>query len=207
LRQDKETNKYQLGYSILELGLKQNTDLDINRNAIGPLQKLSNDLNKICSLGIWDNNSIIVTLRTIPHFKYVHAYLSAQVGPRVPAYCTPFGKAILAFMPEDSIQEYLNIVDLLPFTPNTITNKDNLIENLAQTRKRGYSIDQGEFAQLMGIGAPVRGTSGKLAGGISIRLDFEDFDKENLEEFAGPLLRTAYDISMNMGYQPVPIGI
>lgn len=207
LRQDKDTKKYQLGYSILELGIKQSAELDINKTALGPLQKLSNDQKKICSVGIWDNNSILVTLRTIPHFTYVNAFLSAQPGPRIPAYCSTFGKVILAFMQKDAVERYLNEVDLLPFTPNTITNKEKLIEDLARTRKRGYSIDEREFTQIMAIGAPVRGTSGKLEGAISIRLDLENYDKDNLEEFAGPLIRTAYEISMNMGYQPVPMGM
>jgi DNA-binding IclR family transcriptional regulator len=205
LRQDKDIKKYRLGYSILELGLKQNTELDINRNALGPLQKLSNDLKKICSLGIWDNNSILVTIRSIPHFTYVHAFLSVQPGPRLPAYCTTFGKAILSFMQKEAVEKYLNEVELLPFTPNTITDKDSLIEELGQIRKRGYSIDKGEFFQVMGIGAPIMGISGKLEGAISIRLDLEDYDEDSLEEFAGPLLRTAYEVSMNMGYQPVPM--
>jgi DNA-binding IclR family transcriptional regulator len=205
LRQNKKTKTYQLGYSILELGLKQNTELDINRNALGPLQKLSNDLNKICSIGIWDNNSILVTIRTIPHFTYVHAYLAAQLGPRVPAYCTPFGKAMLAFMQKEAVEKYLNEVELLPFTPNTITNRDKLIEELAQIKKRGYSIDEREFAHFMGIGAPVMGASGKIEGAISIRLDLVDYDKDSLEEFAGPLLRTAYEVSLNMGFRPIPM--
>jgi DNA-binding IclR family transcriptional regulator len=207
LRQNKKTKTYQLGYSILELGLKQNTELDINRNALGPLQKLSNDLNKICSVGIWDNNTILVTFRTIPHFTYAHTFLSAQPGPRIPAYCSTFGKAILAFMQNKAVEKYLSEVDLLPFTPNTITTKNKFIEELAQIKKRGYSIDEREFTQIMAIGAPIRGISGKLEGAISIRLDLEDYDKDNLDEFVGPLHRTAYEISMNMGYQPVPLSV
>ena len=209
LRQDKDTKKYQLGYSILELGIRQGNELDINKNALGPLQKLSNDLKRLCSLGIWDNNSILVITRTIPHFTYVHTFLSAhaQPGPRIPAYCSSFGKVILAFMQEEAVEKCLNEVDLLPFTPNTITNKDKLIEDLAQIRKRGYSIDKREFTEIMAISAPIRGISGKLEGAISIRLDLEDYDKEDLEEFAGPLHRTAYEISMNMGYQPIPMGM
>ena len=36
LRQDKDTKKYQLGYSVLELGMKQHTELELNRNALAP---------------------------------------------------------------------------------------------------------------------------------------------------------------------------
>ena len=104
-----------------------------------------------------------------------------------------------------AVEKYLNEVDLLPFTPNTITNKEKLIEELAQIRKRGYSIDEREFVQFFGISAPIRSSMGKLEGAISIRLDLDDRAEDKLEEFANPLLRTAYEISQNMGYQPVPM--
>jgi DNA-binding IclR family transcriptional regulator len=108
-------------------------------------------------------------------------------------------------MEKDAIEKYFNEVDLLPFTPETIINKEKLIEELDQTRKRGVSIDNKEFAQYMGISAPIRGSMSKLEGAINIRLDLDDRAEGKIEEFAGPLLRTAYEISLNMGYQPVPM--
>ena len=58
---------------------------------------------------------------------------------------------------------------------------------------------------MMSIGAPVYGISGKLEGAVSIHSDMDDYDEESLNEFIEPLTRTAYEISINMGYQPIPL--
>ena len=206
LKKDTTTKKYQLGYQILELGLKQLSELEINNSAASPLRKLSNDVKKICNLGIWVNNSTLVTMRTEPAFQYPHAYSSIPSDRRKPAYCTSLGKAILAFLPKEDMETYLNEVELLPFTKNTITDKDKLIEELRQIKNQGFSIDRKEYvAYMMSVGAPVHGISGKVAGAISIHSDMDDYDEESLTEFIEPLIRTAYEISANMGYQPIPL--
>ncbi len=206
LRKDESTKKYQLGYSILELGLKQLAELDINNHATQPLKKLSNDLNKICSLGIWDNNSILITMRIDPYFNNTHGFSSVPPVRRKPAYCTSIGKLILAFLPKDEIEKYLNEVDLRPFTTHTITNKDKLGEELVQIKNQGYAIDRKEYVSyMMSISAPIHGISGKIEGGISIYSSPDDYNDDSLNEFIDPLIRTAYEISIRMGYEPAPM--
>jgi DNA-binding IclR family transcriptional regulator len=206
LRKIENTKKYQLGYSILELGLKQLAELEIYKQAVLPLKKLSNNVNKICSLGIWDNNSILIIERSDPSISYAQGFSSVPPIRRKPAYCTSIGKAILSFMQKEAVEAYLNEVKLLPFTKNTITNRDKLNEELSTIRDRGYSMDNKEYVSYMtSISAPIHGTSGKTDGGISIHSDSDDYDENCLNEFVDPLIRTAYEISINMGYQPGPM--
>jgi DNA-binding IclR family transcriptional regulator len=109
-------------------------------------------------------------------------------------------------MPKEAVEVYLNEVDLLPFTKNTITNRIKFIEEIVLVRDRGYSIDNKEYVSyMMSIGAPIHGSSGKIEGGISIHSDSDDYNEYCLNEFVDPLIRTAYEISINMGYQPGPL--
>ena len=122
------------------------------------------------------------------------------------AYCTSIGKVILAFLPKEDIDKYLNEVALRPFTKNTITDKSKLFEELVQIKNQGYSIDKKEYVSyMMSISAPIHGTSGKIEGGISIYSSPDDYDENSLNEFIDPLIRTAYEISIRMGYQPAPM--
>ena len=206
LRKNEKSKKYQLGYSILELGLKQLAELDIYKQVALPLKKLSNNVNKSCSLGIWDNNSILIIARSDPDISYARGFSSVPPIRRKPAYCTSIGKLILSFMQKEAIEAYLNEVDLLPFTKNTLTNRDKFIEELVKIRDRGYSLDNKEYVSyMMSISAPIHGASGKIEGGISIYSDSDDYDDNCLNEFVDPLIRTAYEISINMGYQPGPL--
>ncbi len=206
LRRDGNTKKYQLGYSILELGLKQLAELEIYKQAAVPLKKLSNNINKICSLGVWNDNSVLMILRSAPDISYTHGFSSVPPIRRKPAYCTSIGKLILSYMQKEAVEKYLNDVDLLPFTKNTLTNRDKFIEELALIRDRGYAIDNKEYVSyMMSISAPIHSTSDKIDGGISIYSDSDDCNENCLNEFVDPLTRTAYEISINMGYQPGPI--
>ncbi len=206
LKKDENTKKYQLSYSILELGLKQLAELEIYKQTVLPLKKLSNNTNKICSLGIWDDNSILIIGRADPSINYAQGFSSVPPIRRKPAYCTSIGKVILSFMQKEAVEAYLNEVGLPPFTKNTITNRDKFIEELVLTRERGYSIDNKEYiSYMMSISAPIHGSSGKIDGGISIHSDSDDHNGNFLNKFVDPLIRTAYEISINMGYQPEPL--
>lgn len=44
--------------------------------------------------------------------------------------------------------------------------------------------------------------SGRAMGAISTRLNVEDLDTDFMNATAGHLMRTAHQISMDMGYQP-----
>jgi IclR family transcriptional regulator, acetate operon repressor len=74
-------------------------------------------------------------------------------------------KAFLAFAPPDTVDELLEDVALESRTPNTITEWDQLWAELADTRIRGYGIDDEEFTEGVScIGAPILDSSGAPIG-------------------------------------------
>ncbi len=58
---------------------------------------------------------------------------------------------------------------------------------------------------MMSVSAPIHGTSGEIDTGISTYLNSNDSNGNCLNEFVEPLIRIAYEISINMGYQPRPM--
>jgi len=203
LKKDASTHKYRLGFALFELGTIQAADLEINQRAFYPLRELSNEINRLCRVAIWDRGSVIVTMNVQPQG---HEITARQFGPRLPGYCTALGKAILANMLESECKEYLAEIDLIAYTPNTINDLQLLAEDLTQTRARGYSISRMEILpHQAGLGAPVLEISGRAMGAISTRLNVEDLDTDLMTTTAGHLMRTAHQISMDMGYQPVTL--
>ena len=201
LKKDAATRKYRLGFALFELGSIQAADLEINQRAFYPLRKLSNEINRLCRAAIWDRGSVIVTMTVQPQG---HELTTRQFGPRLPGYCTALGKAILANMSESERLAYLDETDLIAYTPNTINDRQSLVEDLVQTRARGYSISRMEILpHQAGLGAPVLDISGRAMGAISTRLNVEDLDTDYMTTTAEHLMRTAHQISMDIGYQPV----
>jgi DNA-binding IclR family transcriptional regulator len=201
LKKDADTRKYRLGFALYELGSIQVSQLEINQQAVSSLQNLANKINRICRVGIWDRNSIIVTMTIQPQG---HESTQRQFGPRLPGYCTALGKAILANMPPTDLQAYLDATELIAYTPRTIVDRQKLEDDLLQSKKHGYSISREEvLPHQMGLGAPVLTTGSQIAGAISARLDPEELDTEFMTTAAELLMRAARQISLEMGYQPM----
>lgn len=204
LQQDPSTKKYGLGLKIYELGFVISGSLEINRKGVGPAYQLAKQSGLVARIGIWDMESILLTVN-IEHRS--HLFFSTQIGPRIPAYCTGVGKAVLAFLKPEEINSYLNKIKLESYTPHTITKKGPFLKDMEATRERGYSIDREETVLgLACIGAPIFGFNAHLEGAISISGDAKDvFDR--MESLAPKLLDTAQEISRSLGHFPGSLGI
>jgi DNA-binding IclR family transcriptional regulator len=90
------------------------------------------------------------------------------VGERVPAHCSGLGKAILANLSRDAVERLLP-ARLEALTPNTITNREAFLENLRETRRRGYSVDDEEFMEgVRCVAVPIIGPGGEAVAAVSI---------------------------------------
>ncbi|MFC1534733.1 IclR family transcriptional regulator [Thermodesulfobacteriota bacterium] len=198
LRQDQETRKYRLGLKLYELGIILAGTLEINQKAAQPAHQLAKRTQLLSRIAIWDGDSVMITLNAYPR---PYAVLPHQIGPRVHAYCSAIGKAILAFLGDKEIDAYFRRTKLIQFTPSTITIKRRLLAELKETSKRGYSIDRAEAVQGLGcVGAPIFNREGSVAGSISISGATHRVIGERMEYLAEELLKTAAEISQYMGH-------
>jgi len=203
LLKDAATRKYRLGFALFELGSLQMADLEINQRVFHPLHRLANQHNRLCRAAIWDRGSILVTMTAQPQG---HETTARQFGPRLPGYCTALGKAILGHMQPAELKAYLAKNELIAYTPNTITDRRALAKDLQKSRARGYSISRQEvLLHQVGIGAPLFESGGRVVGAISMRLEVEDLDTDFMTTAANALVRTAFQISVEMGYQPMEL--
>jgi DNA-binding IclR family transcriptional regulator len=103
-------------------------------------------------------------------------------------HCTATGKAILAFLPEARVDGILDQHGLPERTANTITDRDELFDELATIRERGYAYnDEEEVQGLRAVGAPVIDRDDDVLGSLSVagptsRLKGTPFDEELPEQ-------------------------
>ncbi|GAB7017354.1 IclR family transcriptional regulator [Halostagnicola bangensis] len=72
-------------------------------------------------------------------------------------HCTAGGKAILAHLPDDEVAQLLDDHGLPPRTSNTITDRDQLLAELADVREQGHARnDQEHMPGVRAVGAPIR---------------------------------------------------
>ena len=108
------------------------------------------------------------------------------------------GKAALAFLNQAEREALVQKLDLDSKTEKTIVNKEVLLRDLAQTRERGYSINNEEFIPgLIALGAPLINLhTSKVVGGVSFDASTAHVALEGFEEkYSGLLVELAKKIS------------
>ncbi len=95
--------------------------------------------------------------------------IQLPVGSTVPFFCTASGKIYLASLPKAQRRRLVSVMHLERHTDKTITDPEKLLEELAITAKRGYSLDNGEFFESMNaIAAPVLDKAGRYCASVAV---------------------------------------
>ena len=198
LQQDPETRKYELGLQLYELGSILAGSLEINQRASNVVHQLAKQTQQTVAVAILDCFTAMVTMTTHPRSVPFHY---SQLGPRLPLYCTALGKALLAFLEQSELDGIIEEFEFIPYTPNSIVQKDLLLKELEETRQRGYSINREEhFLARSAVGAPIFGRDGRSLASICIAGNSNRILGENMEELVKELKKTALEISRGMGY-------
>ncbi|MDS0281929.1 IclR family transcriptional regulator [Haloarcula onubensis] len=132
-----------------------------------------------------------------------HAVWSySTVGKQAPLHVTASGKAILASLPRQRVDEIIDRRGLAPETDQSITDRDELYAELDEIRDRGFAFNREE--QLDGIkavGVPVSGPDDRVIGSFSAaspakRMDDEWFETELPNQVLGIANEFELEISM-----------
>jgi IclR family pca regulon transcriptional regulator len=130
--------------------------------------------------------------------------LNLHVGSRLPAYCTSMGKVLLAGLPDTELEEVLDLVQFQQRGPNTLVDRQALVEALGAVREAGIAVNNEELAYgLRSIAVPVRDRSGAVVAAINLAVHRSLVSMEDLVVRLSPALkRTANEISARIGYRP-----
>ena len=199
LVKDPESKKYGLGVKLFELGTMRLWSTRLYQVGVYPVHRLSEGTQKSTRLFSWEKGNMLLILQVFhpsEHFPF-----GAAFSPILPLYCTGAGKAILAWLPEAELSDYLKKTKLRPYTSRTIAEKRALERELKKIRKRGFSIDQEEFLKGINcIAMPVFDYSNKPAGAVSVSVDPEYFANQASASLERELLFASMEISRSMGY-------
>ncbi|ANH03247.1 IclR family transcriptional regulator [Shinella sp. HZN7] len=95
--------------------------------------------------------------------------MNSQIGNASPVYCTGVGKAALAALDAEALDAILSGLQLRRFTPQTITSRAALLDELAQIRASGIAFDREEHEPgIRCVAAPVFDAGRALVAGVSV---------------------------------------
>ncbi|HET8522718.1 MAG TPA: IclR family transcriptional regulator [Thermomicrobiales bacterium] len=194
---DSENDRYRLGLQLLSLSSALLNDLDMRQVARPILQALRDETQELVHLTVLDNGEVV----TIDRFEGNQPLsLQTEIGGRRPAYCTATGKSFLANMPAAEVDRLLEH-GMPRLTRNTITSSDAMQQHLAETRRRGYAIDNEERTEgIRCVAAPIFDHDRRIVGAVSIAAPALRTPEQRLAYLGRLSCRAADQVSHQLGY-------
>jgi IclR family transcriptional regulator, KDG regulon repressor len=170
--------------------------LEIREVARHYLEDLSSNTNELVALGVLDGREVVY-LDKIDCSQAVRAYI--PIGGRAPAYCISTGKAILAHCDDHEVIKIAS--SMKKFTDHTVIGIEALKKHFAEIRRRGYSINFGEWHEdLGGVASAIRDREGNVVAAIGITVPIHRLAKENIDPLGRLVMKAAAAISDELGY-------
>ncbi|WP_368505742.1 IclR family transcriptional regulator [Alkalihalophilus sp. As8PL] len=199
LLQKDHTGTYSLGMIFLEFGQLVSDRIDLRQLALPIMKDLRDEIGEAVNLTIKDRAEALY----IEKLDTSHPVrLFTKVGRRSPLYAGACSRIILANLPEEEIDTYLNGQALLPFGEGTITDPNLLREILKTSRVEGYTVSHSELENgTTALAAPIFNYQGHIAGGLSIAGPSDRFDEQQLATMIQKVKASAAKISHALGYR------
>lgn len=191
------TKNYTLGFKLFQLGNNVSFIRELREAALPFMRELTKDTGQTSNLAILSNESLyfleIVESPTATKTR-------SSVGLKIPLHATAAGKALLAFQSKADQQQLLQKIELVKFTPNTITQINLFQTELDKIRNLGVSIDNEEiFLGTRCIAAPIFNESNSVCAALGITGEASFIADDQLAVFIKTVQHEALNISLKLG--------
>src|SRR6201992_2648295 len=161
-----EAQRYSLRPKMLTLANTYTATSTLANAAQPILERMSAQLGESFSVATLDGEDIVYIARTsVTRVMSVDLH----IGSRLPAFCTSMGRVLLAYLPQDQLEQYLSRATFTQFTPRTITSADKLRLALRNVRRNGYALcDQELEIGLRSIAVPVQAPNGRVVATVNL---------------------------------------
>ena len=198
-----EKGRYRLGMKLLYLGNRLQAKLRLRSVAWPFMQNLAEKVQETVEISILDRDQLVL-IEQIEGAGDVRVY--SRVGGAYPYFhAVSVGKVYLAHMNPEKRKKVLNQVGLPAVTQWTITNLDDLEEELSRILKNGYATEDQELRKgVRRVAAPIYDHQRQVAGCLSVaapvpKLEVRDFGK------LGTIIKQSTDkISKRLGASDLP---
>jgi len=192
----KQDGEYRLSLRFLDLGKHVNDQIEIYDVVEEEIEDLAANSGEVAQFMVEQHGRGVYLAKA----EGENAVQTASyVGNRNPLHCTALGKAILAHLPSERVDEIIDRHGLPAKTPNTITDREELLERLETVRDRGLAFDREEiFKGLQCVAAPVLDQEDEVIGAVSVTGPSSRMRGEHLtEEVAEMVEHTSNVIEIN----------
>lgn len=180
--------RYSLSTRFISFAVSYMQTDPLMMQAIKHLDPLARQTNQAVGLGLLDGVRVFYAHR-IPNLV---SNDFALLPVRRYAYCTAAGRAMMASMPDDAVDDILAKSPMRRFTARTITDPVEIRRLVGLGREMGIAWQDCEVLEReLAIAAPILGDGDWPVGAVSISINRDEFDLETALERFGDLVRAA----------------
>ncbi|MDI6813988.1 MAG: IclR family transcriptional regulator [Desulfitobacteriaceae bacterium] len=199
VEQEAHSEKYRLGLRIVELGRVAAGHFDLRQSALPVMQALARDTGESTLLTVQDGH-FGVCIEFVEGSQSMT--LKTSFGTRLPLHCGASKKILLAYLPEEFVEHYLEVEPLVQLSDHSKVDPEALRRELAEIRATGVSVTANEIdvgATL--IAAPILGHDGAVVAGFGLGGPSFRFPEDKIREFQRLVREGARNISLRLGYK------
>lgn len=194
----KNDGKYRLSLQHLLLGKHVRSRIEIAQNSQGVIEHLAEETGDAVWTAIEEHGYAVYVSKALGERAVPSR---GGIGEQTQMHCGAMGKALLSHLSPERVDKIIEHHGLPKRAPNTITDRDELLEELERIRERGVSFNKAESLEgLRAVATPVT-HDGELKGAIGIvgaenRMKGEYFEEELPELIQG----AANEIEIQFAY-------
>jgi IclR family pca regulon transcriptional regulator len=193
-------NRFELTPQVLELGYAYLSALSFPEVALPKLEELVSLTGESSEAAILDRGDAVYVARVAGPALLT---ISVNIGARRPAHATSLGRAMLAFLPEEDLENFLARYELKQVLASTMIDGDQFRKELSKVREQGYAVINQELEEgLIALAVPVRDRSGVVLGAINISTHIGRKSVKDLVTIAPLLQKTAAEIENGLRFSP-----
>lgn len=194
VRQEPGQRVYVAGPALLEIGLAAVRKMDLRHHARPVLEELAREFGETTHL-IRLEGSEVRYLDAVESSKALR--VAARTGTTLPANITASGKAILAALPPDAVDQlYQGGRLLVSGTQRSITTMDALRAELDLVRIRGFAVnDQESEDGVLSIAAAITDVRLPSVGALSVSAPVSRLSAARIDEAGARLRGCAADLA------------
>jgi IclR family acetate operon transcriptional repressor len=174
---DAQTRKYHWGPEMVRIAQSVCQNIEMRGLALPILRKIVDQCNETATLTLYDRPTRRIIFSDQMQCEQSILYRT-QIGVRLPIHAGASGKAILAFLPREEIEEIITS-GLQRVTERTVVDPKLLRKQLAEIRLKGYAMSYGErVPEAIAIACPVFDFNSRPIGSILVAVPSYRFRPE-----------------------------
>lgn len=186
-----ESKAYFATMKAWQIGQQVIGNLNLPELAAPQMRSLSRATGEAIYLAVPDGLSVIY-IDKVESTQPIRSF--TPKGGSAPIHCVGTGKALLAENYEllrDQIKDHL-----VKFTSKTITSIKKLDADIAETQRRGYAVDVGEYRErIFSFGAAIHAPNGEAIAAIGVSVPDVNLGGNRAEEICAAVAEAATEVS------------